>query len=152
MSIKTIATNRKARFEYEIVQTYETGIVLKGTEVKSLRAGRVNMGESHCRINSELEVSLVNLHISPYEFGNRVNHDPLRNRRLLMHKHEIRRLFGQIREKGLTLVPLKLYFKNGNVKLEIGLAKGKKLHDKREDIKRKDTNRDMERSLKSFIS
>lgn len=144
----TIAKNRRARFEYEILQKFEAGIVLKGTEVKSLRAGRVNMGDSHCRINSQLEAYLVNLHISPYEFGNRVNHDPLRDRKLLLHRHEIRRLYGQIREKGLTLVPLKLYLNKGKIKVELGLVRGKKLYDKRESIKEKHAKRDIERSLK----
>ncbi len=150
MTIKVIAKNRKARFEYEILQTTESGIALKGTEVKSLRTGKVNMGDSHCRINAQLEVFLINLHISPYEFGNRVNHDELRERKLLLHKHEIRRLYGQIREKGLTLIPLKIYFKRGNIKIELGLVRGKKLHDKRESLKMKDLNREMERSLKSL--
>ena len=150
MSSKIIAKNRKARFEYEILQTFETGIVLKGTEVKSLRAGRVNISDSHCRINAQLEVFLVNLHISPHEFGNRVNHDPLRERKLLLHKREIRRLYGQIREKGLTLIPLKLYFVRGHVKIELGLVRGKKLYDKRESMKKKELDRDVERNLKSF--
>ncbi|MBF0286612.1 MAG: SsrA-binding protein SmpB [SAR324 cluster bacterium] len=148
MTTTTIAKNRRARFEYEILQKLEAGIALTGTEVKSLRAGHVNMGDSHCRINSQLEVHLVNLHISPYEFGNRVNHDPLRDRKLLLHKYEIRRLYGQIREKGLTLVPLTLYLNKGKIKVELGLVRGKKLHDKRESIKEKHAKRDMERSLK----
>ncbi|MBF0279086.1 MAG: SsrA-binding protein SmpB [SAR324 cluster bacterium] len=150
MSIKVIAKNRRARFEYEVLQTFETGIVLKGTEVKSLRDGRVNMGDSHCRINAQLEVFLVNLHISPYEYGNRVNHEPLRERKLLLHKNEIRRLYGLLREKGLTLVPLKMYLNRGNIKIELGLVRGKKLHDKRENLKKKEMEREVERNLKSF--
>ena len=150
MSAKVIATNRKARFEYAILQTYESGIVLQGTEVKSLRAGRININDSHCRINAQLEVFLTNLHISPYEFGNRENHNPLRERKLLLHKQQIRRLYGQIREKGLTLIPLKFYFKNGKVKVEIALVRGKKIYDKRENLKRKEIDQDMARSLKSF--
>lgn len=148
MNTKIIAINRKARFEYEILQTFETGIALQGTEVKSLRAGRINMSDSHCRISAQLEVFLTNLHISPYEFGNRENHDPLRERKVLLHKHQIRRLYGQVREKGLTLIPLKFYFKHGKVKVELGLVRGKKLYDKRESLKKKDSNQDMERNLK----
>ncbi len=150
MGTKNIATNRKARFEYEVVQTFEAGIALKGTEVKSLRSGHVNMSDSYCRVGSRLEVYVLNLHISPYDFGNRSNHDPLRERKLLLHKYEIRRLYGQVREKGLTLVPLKLYFKQGKVKVELALTKGRKVHDKRERLKKEDAKRDMERSLKAF--
>lgn len=151
MNPQVIAKNRKARFEYEVLQTFETGIVLQGTEVKSLRAGRINMGDSYCRINSQLEVFLTNLHISPYALGNRENHDPLRERKLLLHKHQIKRLYGQIREKGLTLIALKFYFKHGKVKVELGLVRGKKLHDKRESIKKKDTDREMRRNFKYNI-
>ena len=150
MSIKIIATNRKARFEYEIIQTFEAGIALQGTEVKSLRVNRINMSDSYCRINEHLEIFMIHLHISPYEFGNRVNHEPLRERKLLMHKQEIRRLYGQLREKGRTLIPLKFYFKNGNVKVELALVRGKKIYDKRESMKRKDEDREVERALKSF--
>ena len=152
MAAKVIATNRKARFEYEILQTFETGIVLQGTEVKSLRAGRINMSDSYCRINAQLEVFLTNLHISPYEFGNRQNHDPLRERKLLLHKHQIKRLYGQIREKGLTLVALKFYFKQGKVKVELALVRGKKLYDKRESIKKKDTDREARRHFKYHLN
>ncbi|MDP7630916.1 MAG: SsrA-binding protein SmpB, partial [SAR324 cluster bacterium] len=124
------------------------GIELKGTEVKSIRLGQINLTEGFCRISEDLQAMLQNVHISPYDFGNRHNHDPLRPRRLLLHREEIRRLYGKIREQGLTLIPLKLYLKKGCVKLELGLVKGKKLHDKREAIKRREAQREVERSLR----
>ena len=148
MSIKIITTNRRARFEYEILETREAGIELKGTEVKSIRLGQINLSEGFCRISEDMQAMLQNVHIAPYDFGNRHNHDPLRPRRLLLHREEIYRLYGKIREQGLTLIPLKLYLKKGRVKLEIGLVKGKKLHDKREAIKRRDAQREVERSLR----
>ena len=148
MSIKILTTNRRARFEYEILETREAGIELKGTEVKSIRLGQINLTEGFCRISEDLQAMLQNVHIAPYDFGNRHNHDPLRPRRLLLHREEIRRLYGKIREQGLTLIPLKLYLKKGCVKLELGLVKGKKLHDKREAIKRREAQREVERSLR----
>tara|TARA_B100000745_G_scaffold27122_1_gene17596 strand:- start:327 stop:782 length:456 start_codon:yes stop_codon:yes gene_type:complete len=148
MSIKILTTNRRARFEYEILETREAGIELKGTEVKSIRLGQINLSEGFCRISEDLQAMLQNVHIAPYDFGNRHNHDPLRPRRLLLHREEIRRLYGKIREQGLTLIPLKLYLKKGCVKLELGLVKGKKLHDKREAIKRREAQREVERSLR----
>jgi SsrA-binding protein len=148
MSIKILTTNRRARFEYEILETREAGIELKGTEVKSIRLGQINLSEGFCRISEDMQAMLQNVHIAPYDFGNRHNHDPLRPRRLLLHREEIYRLYGKIREQGLTLIPLKLYLKKGRVKLEIGLVKGKKLHDKRETIKRRDAQREVERSLR----
>ena len=148
MSIKILTTNRRARFEYEILETREAGIELKGTEVKSIRLGQINLTEGFCRISEDLQAMLQNVHISPYDFGNQHNHDPLRPRRLLLHREEIRRLYGKIREQGLTLIPLKLYLKKGCVKLELGLVKGKKLHDKREAIKRREAQREVERSLR----
>jgi SsrA-binding protein len=148
MSIKILTTNRRARFEYEILETREAGIELKGTEVKSIRLGQINLSEGFCRISEDMQAMLQNVHIAPYDFGNRHNHDPLRPRRLLLHREEIYRLYGKIREQGLTLIPLKLYLKKGRVKLEIGLVKGKKLHDKREAIKRRDAQREVERSLR----
>ena len=148
MSIKILTTNRRARFEYEILETREAGIELKGTEVKSIRLGQINLSEGFCRISEDMQAMLQNVHIAPYDFGNRHNHDPLRPRRLLLHREEIYRLYGKIREQGLTLIPLKLYLKKGRVKLEIGLVKGKKLHDKREIIKRRDAQREVERSLR----
>jgi len=138
---KTIVTNRQARHDYFILETFEAGLALTGTEVKSLRAGRGNLKDSYAEIRGG-EVFLVNCHISPYEFGNRYNHDPLRPRKLLLHKAEIRRLYGKTREKGLTLIPLELYFnERGRVKVELALAKGKKLYDKREEIARRDAER-----------
>lgn len=148
MSIKIISDNRKTRHEYEIIQAFEAGIVLQGTELKSLRQGRVNLSEAFCRVDSKMEVFLVNAHISHYDFGNRTNHDPLQNRKLLLHRYEIRRLYGQQKEKGLTLVPLKIYFKKGLVKVEIALVKGKKLHDKRETLKKRVAEREIARSIK----
>ena len=144
---KPIASNRKAFHDFFIEETFEAGIELKGTEVKSLRAGRVNIKDSYCVINDE-EAFIVGLHISPYEQGNIHNVDPDRTRRLLLHKREIRSLIGKTREKGLTLVPTKLYFRNRRVKLEFGLAKGKKLYDKRRTMAEKDANREMERGFR----
>ena len=135
---KTVATNRKARFNYEIIETYEVGIELKGTEVKSIRAGKVNLGEGYASVDNG-EVFLKQVHISPYEQGNIFNKDPLRDRKLLLNKREIFRLSGLINQKGYTLVPISLYFKNNIVKLELGIGKGKKLYDKREDLKKKDS-------------
>ncbi len=144
---KVISTNRKARHDYHIEETYEAGIVLTGTEVKSIRNARVNLKDSYARIENG-EIFLYNMHISPYEQGNRFNHDPLRVRKLLMHKIEISRLFGKIKEKGYSLIPLKIYLTRGRVKLELGLAKGKKLYDKRRDIAERDSNREMERAFR----
>lgn len=146
-STKLIVENRKAYHEYHILERFEAGIELTGTEVKSLRQGRVNMGDSYAQVvNGEL--FLFAMHISPYEQGNRFNKDPLRTRRLLMHKREILRLYGQAKTEGLTLVPTKLYFKHGRVKVEVSLAKGKKSFDKREDEARKQANREIDRRLK----
>jgi len=149
MAEKLICQNRKAWHNYFIEDAYEAGISLLGTEVKSLRQGKANLGDSYGKIKKG-EVFLVDAHISPYAFGNRFNHDPLRPRKLLLHKREIRRLIGKVQEKGFTLVPLRLYFSNGKVKVELGLAKGKKLFDKRETLKRKTMERDMERGRKGF--
>ena len=146
--IKIIAENRKARHDFTIYETYEAGIALTGTEVKSLRAGKANMKDSYAQITRSAEVFLYNLHISPYDHGNIFNHDPLRNRRLLMHREEIRKLIGKVKEKGYALVPLKMYFKRGLVKVEIALATGKKLYDKRQDLAKKDAKREMERAMK----
>ncbi|MGE5583664.1 MAG: SsrA-binding protein SmpB [Bacillota bacterium] len=145
---KRIAENRRARHDYFIEETFEAGISLTGTEVKSLRLGKGNLQDSYAQISNN-EVFLHNCHISPYDFGNRFNHDPLRTRKLLMHKEEIRRLFAKTREKGLTLVPLQMYFnEKGRVKLELALARGKKLYDKREDIAMRDAKRDIEKAIK----
>lgn len=147
MAVKVVCQNRKAWHDYQILETYEAGMVLTGTEVKSLRAGRANLKDSYARIaNSELW--LENMHISPYEQGNRFNHDPKRARKLLMHKREIMRLWGQTREKGLALIPLKVYFKDGRAKVELALARGKKMHDKREAIARREAQRQVERALR----
>ncbi|HHT35731.1 MAG: SsrA-binding protein SmpB [Candidatus Wallacebacter cryptica] len=146
--IKVIVENRKARHDYHIIETIEAGIVLTGTEVKSLRLGRVNVRDSFARVKDG-EVFLHGMHISPYEQGNRFNHDPLRIRKLLLHRREINRLVGKIQERGYTMVPLKLYWKNGRCKVELALVKGKRLHDKRETLARKDAERRIERVLKS---
>lgn len=144
---KNITVNRKARHEYLILQSLEAGIVLVGTEVKSLRQGKANLVDSYATIKNG-EVWLLNLHISEYVQGNINNHDPKRERKLLLNKSEIRKLVGKTKEKGLTLIPLRLYFKKGKVKVEIALAKGKKTYDKRKDIARKDFQRDQERKIK----
>jgi len=145
--IKTIATNRKAYHDYFIDETYEAGIELKGTEVKSLRAGRANLKDSYATIKDG-EAFVVGLHISPYEQGSIYNVDPDRTRKLLLHKREIRSLIGKTREKGYTLVPTKLYFKGRHAKLELGLGRGKKLYDKRRAMAEKDARREMERGLR----
>ena len=129
-----IARNKKALFNYEVIEKFEAGIVLLGTEVKSLRDRGVNMADSYASFKKG-ELFIVNMHISPYHFGNRNNHEPLRERKLLMKKREIKRLYGKIKEQGLTLIPISLYFSRGKVKVELALAKGKKLHDKRETLK-----------------
>lgn len=149
MGQKLICQNKKARHNYSIEDTYEAGIALMGTEVKSLREGRANLGDSYGKIKDG-EVFLVDAHISPYSHANRFNHDPLRTRKLLLHKKEIRRLIGKVQEKGFTLIPLRLYFSDGKAKVELGLGKGKKLFDKRETLRRKTMERDMERGRKGF--
>lgn len=145
--IKLIANNKKAYHEYFILDTYETGISLVGTEVKSLRMGKGSVKESFIKIENG-EVFIYGFHISPYEKGNIFNKDPLRVRKLLLHKAEIHKIEGQMKEKGMTVVPLKVYFKNSLVKIEIGLAKGKKLHDKRNTIAAKDQLREAQRDFK----
>ena len=145
---KVLATNRKARHDYHIVETFEAGIALQGTEVKSLRDGRANLKEAYGAVEGG-EVFLVNCHISPYEAGNRFNHDPLRKRKLLLHRQEIRRLIGKVQEKGLTLIPLAFSLKGRRVKVELALARGKKLYDKREDIKRRTSEREIAQALKA---
>lgn len=147
MPSKILAKNRKARFEYEIQNTMEVGIVLKGTEVKSIRAGQINITESFCRVDDHLQVYLLNAHVSQYDFGNIHNHDPLRPRRLLLHRSEIRRLYGQVKEQGLTLIPIKIYLKGGIIKMELALGRGKKMYDKRQTMKKRDAERDVERAL-----
>ena len=148
-SIKLIAQNKKAFHDFFIEETYECGIELVGTEVKSLREGRVNLKDSYASVSNG-EVYIKNMHISPYEKGNIFNKDPLRERKLLLHKYEILKLVGKIKEKGYSLIPTKIYLKNSLMKVELALAKGKKLYDKREDIAKKDAKRDMERKLKDY--
>lgn len=144
---KNITVNRKARHEYAILQTYEAGIVLVGTEVKALRQGKANLVDSYAALK-EGEVWLYGAHISVYEQGNINNHEPTRTRKLLLNKSEIKKLIGKVKEKGLTLIPLRLYFRNGKVKVELALAKGKKVYDKREAIAKRDMKRDQERNIK----
>jgi SsrA-binding protein len=143
---KIVATNRKARHDYEILETMEAGLVLKGPEVKSLRAGKVGFQDAFARV-SGAEVWLHNLHISPYEQANRFNEDPLRTRKLLLGRHEIRKLIGKVEEKGLTLVPLELLFRRGYAKVVLGLARGRKAHDKREKLKQQAQERDARREM-----
>ena len=142
-----IAVNKKARFEYEIIETFEAGIVLKGTEVKSMRARKVNISDAFARIKNG-EAFIVKMNISLYENGNRFNHEPERERKLLLHAREIKRLTGKLKEQGFTLVPLKAYFHNGKVKVLLGLGKGKAKYDKRRAIQKRESNRDLQRALK----
>lgn len=144
--MKIISNNKKAKFEYFIIDNFECGIELKGPEVKSIRSGKININDAFASIENE-EVFLKQAHISPYEQGNIHNSDPVRVRKLLLHKHEIQNLLGQIKIKGLSLIPTKVYLKNGKVKVELALAKGKKLHDKRHELAKKDANRKIERAL-----
>ncbi len=147
-SVKIIAQNKKAFHDYFVEERYEAGVELFGTEVKSIRAGKVNIKESYCDIKDG-EVFAVGMHISPYEQGNVFNRDPLRPKKLLLHKREILKLFGLVAQKGYTLIPLQVYLSNSRVKVEIGLCRGKKLYDKREDMARNDAKRDMERAFRS---
>jgi SsrA-binding protein len=147
--IKIVAENRKARHSYFIEDTYEAGMVLLGTEVKSLRLGRVNLKDSYARIKKG-EVFVHQMHIATYPFAYYDNHDPLRKRKLLLHKNEIKKLYGKVNEKGFSLIPLKVYFQNGKAKLTIALARGKRKYDKRETIRRRDQQRDLERSKKDY--
>ncbi len=142
--IKVVVTNRKARFEYHVDDTLEAGLVLTGTEVKALRAGRANLQDAYCTVQGG-EMLLLQCHISPYEFGNRQNHEPLRPRKLLLHAREIDRWGKEVQLKGATIIPLRIYFRNGRAKIEIALAKGKKLHDKREDVADRETKRRLDR-------
>jgi SsrA-binding protein len=151
LGIKRVADNRKAYHDYFIDDTVEAGIALVGTEVKSLREGRINLRDAYVEVRGSAyapELFLLNAHISPYDQGNIWNHDPLRARKLLLHRHEIERIAGRVRERGYTVVPTKVYFKNGRAKVEIGLARGKKLYDKRQDMARRDADRDMQRELR----
>jgi SsrA-binding protein len=145
--IKIIAQNRKARYDYFIEDELEAGLVLKGTEVKSLRLGKANLKDAYARVKDG-EVYVYQMHIGPYPFAYYDNHDPLRPRKLLLHKREIKRLYGKVNEKGFTLVPLKIYFKDGKVKITLALVRGKRKYDKREAIRRRDEKREMERARK----
>jgi SsrA-binding protein len=145
---KTVATNRKARYQYEVLETFEAGMVLRGTEVKSLREGQVNFKDSYVTIQNS-EAWLVGCHVSPYHHGTDANHDPERRRKLLLHRREIGRLLGKSTERGLTIVPLRLYFKEGRAKVEIGLARGRKLHDKRAVLRERETRRETDRELRA---
>lgn len=147
-NIQVLATNRKAYHDYFIDETYETGIALTGTEIKSVRAGSVNLRDAYAQVKNG-ELWLLNAHISPYEPASRQNVDPYRDRKLLMHRKEIMRLFGRVQEKGFTLVPLRMYLKKNRAKVEIGLARGKKLYDKREAISKRDAAREIARAVKS---
>lgn len=145
-----IIQNRKARYDYEILDTYEAGIELQGTEVKSLRQGNANLKDGHARPENG-ELFLYNLHIDEYTQANQFNHNPVRKRRLLLHKHEINRLGSRVAERGVTLIPLKLYFKRGKVKIQLAMARGKRAYDRRKAISRRDTQREMEKTLKERI-
>ena len=146
-AIKVLSVNKKARFNYSIDETFECGIVLVGTEVKSIKEGRFSFADSYALVEND-ELWLIDFHVTPYIFGNRNNHDPLRRRKLLVHRKEVKRLKRVTDEKGLTLVPLKLYLKRGIVKCELGIAKGKKLFDKRDDIRKRDQKRELEREYR----
>jgi SsrA-binding protein len=150
MPEQTIALNRRARHDYAVEQTIEAGIVLTGTEIKSIRAGRVNLAEAYARIERG-EAWLIGAHIAPYAQGNRNNHEPLRTRKLLLHRDQIAELVGRVQTKGYTLVPLRLYIKDGRAKLEIGIGRGKKTHDKRRSIAERDARRELERQTKARI-
>ena len=145
---KQIAANRKARHEYFVEETYECGLALHGTEVKSMRQGRVNLKEAFCQVKNG-EMWVIGMHISPYEQGNIFNVDPLRDKKLLLHKSEIRKLASQVQRQGYTLIPLRIYLKDGRMKLELGLCKGKQLHDKRDDAADRAAKRDIERAMKN---
>jgi SsrA-binding protein len=145
---RTIAENRKARHDYHILDTWEAGVSLLGTEVKSIREGRVNLRDSYARVDNG-EIWMLNVHISPYSHRGSAEHQELRQRKLLLHREEIRKMVGKVAEKGLTLVPLELYFKNGRVKVLLGLAKGKQAHDKRETLKRREVDRETRAAVKS---
>ena len=146
--MKIVSNNKKAYHDYFILDTYEAGIELQGTEIKSIRKGSVNLKDSFIRIKND-EAFIENMHIAPYEQGNRFNHEPLRTRKLLLHKKQIKKLQKEVKENGLTIVPTKLYFNTSKLKVEVALARGKKLYDKRQDLKEKDSKRDIERALKN---
>ena len=146
MSIKVIATNRKARHDYHIEDTVEAGLVLTGSEIKSIRAGQVSLRESYATVRND-EMWLVNAHIAPYQQASYTNHEPRRDRKLLLHRREINRLIGKLQEKGLTLIPLRIYLKDSRAKVELGLARGKKLYDKRQTLRERDDRRQIDRAM-----
>jgi len=147
MDIKVVSTNRKASFEYFLLDHFEAGLSLMGSEIKSIREGQISLAEAYVQVN-EREAWLVNAHIAPYDPASQFNHDPKRPRRLLLHRREIRGLWDEVRQKGVTVIPLKVYLKDGRAKIEIALAKGKKLYDKRAEIEKRDTLREVERQLR----
>ncbi len=147
-NFKVVATNRKAGFEYFLFERFEAGLALKGSEIKSIRAGQISLAESYIRVD-ENQAWLIEAHVAPYIQANRFNHDPKRPRRLLLHRKEIREMWDAVRQKGVTIVPVRVYLKNGRAKIEIAIAKGKKLHDKREAIARRDAEREMDREASS---
>ena len=146
-NIKVVSTNRKAKFEYFLIETFEAGIALQGSEIKSIRAGQISLKEAYVQTDGE-EAWLMNAHVAPYEQANRFNHDPLRQRRLLLHKREIRQLWDSVRQKGMTIIPMRVYLKDGRAKVEIALARGKKTYDKRETIAKRDRERDSAREMR----
>lgn len=148
MNIKIVATNRKAKFEYFLLDLFEAGVSLKGSEIKSIRMGQISIKEAYIRVD-EHEAWLMEAHVSPYAEANRFNHEPRRPRQLLLHKKEIQKLRDSVRKKGLTVIPTKVYLKGGRAKVEIALARGKKLHDKRQTLKTKETERDMKRQMRN---
>jgi SsrA-binding protein len=147
--VKSVASNRKAGFEYFLFERFEAGIALKGSEIKSIRAGQISLAEAYVRVDDTRGAFLMEAHIAPYIQANRFNHDPKRPRRLLLHKKEVRELWDAVRQKGVTIVPIRVYLKDGRAKLEIAIAKGKKLHDKREAIARRDAEREQDRESRS---
>jgi SsrA-binding protein len=144
MGIKVIATNRKAKFEYFLLEHFEAGIALQGSEIKSIRGGQISLAEAYVQTDGK-EAWLMNAHVAPYDYANRFNHDPKRPRRLLLHKKEIREMWNAVRQKGVTIIPVQVYLKDGKAKIDLAIAKGKKLYDKRHDIARRDQEREMER-------
>ena len=146
MNVKVVATNRKARFEYFLLEHYEAGLALQGSEIKSIRAGQVSLAEAYVRVEGR-QAWLMEAHIAPYAQANRYNHEPKRPRRLLLHRKELRELWDAVRQKGVTIVPTRVYLKEGRAKLEIAIAKGKKLHDKRQAIAQREAEREMERQM-----
>lgn len=150
MPVKVIATNRKAKFEFFLLERFEAGIALQGSEIKSIRAGQISLAEAFVQTDGK-QAWLMNAHIAPYEQANRFNHDPKRPRRLLLHKKEIEQLWAEVRQKGVTIIPIQVYLKDGRAKIEIALAKGKKLYDKRQDIAKRDQDREIAREGRDHI-